>query len=312
MLCIFRAAALLLVIVSVKVASAAAPAPTEAFTNSLGMEFKLIPAGEFMMGSSESPDELADVFPHTSPKSFEDERPQHEVRITTSFYLGVTEVTQAQYRAVMGINPSQFKGETHPVETVSWQEAVAFCERLSAKEGHTYRLPTEAEWEYACRAGTATRYCFGDDAVSQREDEEEEDGKVQEGKQAEEPPDDAETLADYAWYEGNSEMKTHAVAEKKPNAWGLYDMHGNVWEWCRDWYGKDYYANSPEEDPAGPETGGGRVGRGGSWCAATWGCRSSLRSKSEPPVQLAHLGFRVVAVLPAEPRILDNRDHGDN
>jgi len=304
---VFRIFALVSVIVSLNTVNSAEPEPPDTFTNSVGMEFQLIPAGEFMMGSAESAEELAEAFPHTPPTAFEDELPQHRVRITKPFYLGVTEVTQAQYRAVVNANLSQFEGGTRPVETVSWDEAVAFCEKLSANEGRVYRLPTEAEWEYACRAGTTTRYCFGDDPLPQDEDAETLDSESGNEK-AEQAVENEECLGDYAWYEGNSEMTTHEVAQKKPNAWGLYDMYGNVWEWCGDWYGKEYYASSPEGDPAGPDIGGGRVTRGGSYSGAAWGCRSSLRSRTEPAVRLGHLGFRVVAVWPAEPLIPGDAD----
>jgi eukaryotic-like serine/threonine-protein kinase len=143
----------------------------------------------------------------------------------------VYEVTQGEYERVMGTNPSHFKGDPRlPVETVSWQDAMTFCERLSAlpaerSAGRVYRLPTEAEWEYACRAGSTTIYSFGDSEGS---------------------------LGDYAWYDSNSGSKTHPVGQKRPNAWGLYDMHGNVWEWCSDWYDGSYYASSPVDDPTGP------------------------------------------------------------
>ena len=190
-------------------------------TNRIGMKLKLIPAGEFMMGSPESVDDADDRA-----------KPQHKVRITKPFHLGVHEVTQAEYEKVMGKNPSNFKGARNPVEQVSWKDAVEFCKRLTAKESMTYRLPTEAEWEYAYRAGTTTRYSFGDDPAS---------------------------LGEYAWYGDNSEKKTHPVGEKKPNTWGLHDMHGNVWEWCADWYDRDYYADSPADDPLGPEAGLCRV-----------------------------------------------------
>ena len=174
----------------------------QATTNSIGMKLRLIPAGEFMMGS-----------PGTESDRSNNET-QHRVSITKPFYLGVTEVTQEQYQKVMGTNPSQFKGPQNPVERVSWAEAVEFCGKLSAMPaektaGHVYRLPTEAEWEYACRSGTTTAYGFGDDASR---------------------------LGDYGWFRSNSDSGTHPVGEKKPNAWGLYDMHGGVYEWCQDWY----------------------------------------------------------------------------
>ncbi|MFW6170030.1 MAG: formylglycine-generating enzyme family protein [Planctomycetota bacterium] len=332
---------------------ASADLPQE-FTNSLGMKLRLIPAGEFMMGSSCSAEELAEVFPHTDAESFEDERPRHRVRITEPFYVGITEVTQEQYVQVMGTNPSQFQGEKRPVDTVTWDDAVEFCKRLSAKEERAYRLPTEAEWEYACRAGTATRWYFGDRLTStgERENEmespalermedgtglfrddnassgeegntrsadhigarleedgnsssEEKGGSEQEDRDSNGLDEDDELdgmhetrarhLEQHAWYAPNSDMTTHPVAQKEPNPWGLHDLYGNVWEWCSDWYAASYYANSPVDDPTGPESGTGRVTRGGSWLGATWGCRSSLRSKSAPNDELSHVGFRVVA-----------------
>jgi len=164
------------------------------------------------------------------------EGPQHEVTISKPFYIGVTEVTQAQYEAVMGTNPSRFKGPTNPVESIPWNEAVEFCRRLSEKTRKAVRLPSEAEWEYACRAGTKTRFSFGDsDSV----------------------------LGDYAWYGSNSGGMTHPVGQKKPNPWGLYDMHGNIWEWCADWDGP--YSSGSSTDPQGAGSGGFRVVRGGSW-----------------------------------------------
>ena len=235
-------------------------APVE-ITNSIGMRLKLIPAGEFLMG---------------------DERSRHKVRITKPFYLGVYEVTQAEYERVVGENPSGFSKQGHyadlvtgmdtssyPVEMVFWGDTMEFCKRLSAKEGKTYRLPTEAEWEYACRAGTTTPYCFGDDP---------------------------EGIDEYAWYENNSDHEVHPVGEKKPNAWGLHDMHGNVWEWCADWHGSDYYAVSPTDDPPGPETGSSRVDRGGSWKDPARRCVSSDRGGNVPSRRFSDLGFRVVAV----------------
>ena len=162
------------------------------------------------------------------------------MRITRPFYLGKHLVTQEQWEAVMGNNPSHFKGPKNPVEQVSWDDCQASLTKLNAKvrPGGKFALPTEAQWEYACRAGSTTRYCFGDEESR---------------------------LGEYAWYGANSGSKTHPVGEKKPNAWGLHDMHGNVWEWCQDWYDGGYYANSPTDDPMGPATGSLRVYRGGCW-----------------------------------------------
>lgn len=143
---------------------------------------------------------------------------------------------------------------------------MAFCRRLSQEEGKEYRLPTEAEWEYACRAGSATRWCFGDNASQ---------------------------LDEYAWYERNSGRTTHPVAQKKPNAWGLYDMHGNVWEWCADWYDADYDQQSPADDPKGPASGALRVVRGGSWFVVPGLSRSAIRVRNHPGVRIPVAGFRV-------------------
>ena len=225
-------------------------------TNSVGIRLVLIPPGEFLMGS-----------PADDRDASSDEEPQHNVRITNAFYLGVTEVTQAEYERVKGRNPSRFKGDPQrPVESLAWDDAEEFCRKLSEKEGVTYRLPTEAEWEYACRAGTTTRYCFGDDEASLRE---------------------------YAWYDVNSDRTTHPVGEKKPNAWGLCDMHGNVWEWCADWYDGDYYASSAGSDPTGRVRGFDRVHRGGFFFNTAGCCRSAYRHRSSPRVRFHYLGFRV-------------------
>ena len=222
------------------------------------MDLVYIPAGEFMMGS-----------PSNENGRYGDEGPQHRVRITKGFYLGIHEVTQAQYQAVMGKNPSRFRGADNPVEQVSWHDCAAFCKRLSRKTGRSVRLPTEAEWEYACRAGTTRRFCFGDNDSGLRE---------------------------YAWYGNNSGGKTHPVGGKKANAFGLYDMHGNVWEWCADWYDGGYYKQSPTDDPRGPRGGKTRVLRGGSWDGTPWFCRSALRGGLNPTDTCLDLGFRVVAL----------------
>ena len=218
------------------------------------MDFVLIRPGSFKMGSEES----------------DDEKPIHEVTITKPFYMGKYQVTQEQWQALMGSNPSNFKGKTNPVEQVSWDDCQGFLKKLKSKlTGLTPVLPTEAEWEYACRAGSTTKYCFGD-----------------------EPKD----LGDYAWYSGNSNDRTHPVGKKKPNAWGLYDMHGNVWEWCRDRYDKQYYAESPKKDPTGIGTGRSRVLRGGSWYGiggASY-CRSAARIRYAPDARHDNNGFRVV------------------
>jgi formylglycine-generating enzyme required for sulfatase activity len=229
------------------------------FTNSIGMKLTLIPAGEFLMGLPESDDD-----------SRGDKKPQHRVRITKPFYLGVTEVTQEQYERVMGENPSKRRDPQHPVAEVSWKDAMAFCRRLSEKEAKTYRLPTEAEWEYACRAGSTTTWFFGA----------------------------AESdLKNYAWYNENSGRTAHAVGQKQPNAWGLYDMTGNVWEWCADRYGKDYYEKSPENDPGGPASGSKRMYRGGAWIGGEAHCQSAFRL-AHPPGRARNygLGFRVCLV----------------
>ncbi len=269
--------------------SLTAAAQEKEVTNSIGMKLKLIPAGTFMMGSP--PDE----------KGSEDDERQHQVTISQPYYMGVYEVTQAQYQKVMGKNPSHFQGDAvaikipakkhpqtgrtieeakivpvdtsnYPVELVSWEDAVAFCEKLSSlpserAAGRVYRLPTEAEWEHACRAGSKTAYSFGNDASS---------------------------LGEYAWIIDNSGGKTHAVGQKQPNAWGLYDMHGNVWEWCMDRYGD--YPRGSVTDPVGASSGSRRVARGGSWVNTAEDCRSSDRNGGIPSSRINVSGFRVTCV----------------
>ena len=193
-----------------------------------------------------------------------DEKPGHLVLISKAFYMGKYAVTQAQYEAVMGDNPSQFKGLRYPVESVSWHDALVFCKKLNEQAS----LPTEAQWEYACRAGTQTRFYSGD-ADSD--------------------------LDSVAWHSDNSGCKKHPVGGKKANAFGLYDMHGNVWQWCQDWYDKDYYKNSPTHDPKGPVTGTTCVIRGGSWDAQPANCRSASRYRTpRRPFSFLQIGFHCV------------------
>jgi len=195
------------------------------------------------------------------------EHPGHLVVLTRPFYVGKFAVTQEQYEQATGTNPSHFTGKNNPVEHVTWANARIFCNKLSGQTKETVRLPTEAEWEFACRAGTTTNYNSGDDESD---------------------------LARAAWYGANGMNKTHPVGGKEPNAFGLYDMHGNVWQWCQDWYGADYYANSPAENPEGPKEGESRVLRGGSWFDGAKYCRSTSRYDYDIGDRGRNLGFRVV------------------
>jgi formylglycine-generating enzyme required for sulfatase activity len=243
-------------------------------TNCIGMTFVLIPAGEFLMGSPDSDNEAGG-----------DEKPQHPVRITEPFYLGTCEVTQAQYYRVMGTNPSNFKDASGmtPVERVSWEDAQEFCARLSGlpdeqRARRQYRLPTEAQWEYACRAGTAWRFSFGESVAD---------------------------LSAYAWYADNSASRTHPVGQKKPNAWGLYDMHGNVWEWCQDSHDSGYYRlfkSEPAIDPSGPSGASNRVIRGGCYPGSGAECRSANRDASVPGNRSSYYGFRLALDQSSKPK----------
>jgi len=203
------------------------------------------------------------------------ESPAHEVTLTTPFHMSTHEVTQEQYQQVMGVNPSHFKGPRLPVEMVSWEDAVAFCKKVSEKTGQTVRLPTEAEWEHACRAGTTTMYYTGDTKAD---------------------------LDRVAWYGANSKETTHPVGQKAANAWGLHDMHGNVWEWCLD-LGQEYCSPAAAVDPQGPSDGQYRVVRGGSWHFDDAGyCRSASRLGYDPGYRDPRFGFRVVVeVTPRAP-----------
>jgi formylglycine-generating enzyme len=293
-------------------------------TNSIGMKLALIPAGEFMMGSGESAEATAAYFnanysTDRKAEKFKDEHPQHRVRITRPFYLGVCHVTVGQFRQFVndedyktdaerdgtgGLgydgksfaqkpeytwrNPGFAQTDEHPVVNVSWHDAVAFCEWLSRKEGKKYRLPTEAEWEYACRAGTTTRYWCGDDPEGLARV-----GNVADATVTAKFPTWGETIAASDGY-----VFTSPVGSFRPNAFGLYDMHGNACQWCADRYGEDYYAASPTDDPTGPTSGSyyGRVARGGGWVCARL-CRSASRSGLAPGGRFLYLGFRVSLVL---------------
>ena len=217
--------------------------PRKRLTLNLGkgvtMKLVLIPAGKFMMGS-----------PKTEKDRSDNEGPQRRVTISKAFYMGVMEVTQEQYQSVVGGNPSKFKGPQNPADGVLWNRAMAFCTALSKKTGRAVRLPTEAEWEYACGAGTGTRFSFGNDNKD---------------------------LAAHGWYGANSGGKTHPVGQKKPNAWGLYDMHGNVWEWCRDSYDVNAYANAKDVDPKNTTPSKNHVVRGASWHCSPEECRTASR-----------------------------------
>ena len=276
----------------------AAPSPIgkempKEITNSIGMKLVLIPAGEFMMGAMAEDD-----------GGGTEEKPRHKVKITKVFYLGIHEVTQGQFKAVMRYNPSFFArdgqgqkdavyldhskpgggkdklgasddADGFPVENVSWHEAKEFCEKLSAlgdekKSRRVYRLPTEAEWEYSCRAGDSSKkYHFGDELT---------------GKQAN--------------FLDSRLRRTCSIGSYTPNAFGLHDMHGNVREWCSDWYDSNYYSKDNKDNPAGPTEGSSRMFRGGCWLSNASGCRSANRSMNKPTYRGLNLGFRVALVPP--------------
>ena len=232
---------------------AALPQVANDCTDAVGIHFKLIQPGSFMMG-----DNFGDA----------DENPLHQVTITRPFYCGVFPVTQAEYQAVTGQRPSRFQGEQRPVETVSWGKAMAFCAKLNKRNeprppGMIYRLLSEAEWEYCCRAGTTTSWCC-----------------KSEGQ-----------LSEYAWYNANAGGQTHDVGTKQANEWGLHDFHGNVWEWCLDWYGS--YGGQAVKDPVNLAMASERVYRGGSGCLGAESCRSAFRGSSAPGNRDHDVGFRL-------------------
>ena len=274
-------------------------------TNSIGMKLVLIPPGEFVMGSPE--EEIAALLEKFKDEWWQEhasgEGPQHRVRITRAFYVGRHEVTVGQFRAFVEAtgykteaesdgkggtaydeakntweqrpeitwqNPGFAQTDDHPVVQVSWNDCVAFCRWLSGEEAKTYGLPTEAQWEYACRSGSTTRWCFGDNEAE---------------------------LEQYAWYSKKGGNNTHPVGQKSASGFGLFDVHGNVREWCLDRYGKDYYSSSPVDDPTGLTVGSPRVLRGGGWFLDPRYCRSAYRHYTSPGHRYDNLGFRLALVL---------------
>lgn len=313
----------------VQPAMAQLPAPAR-WTNSLGMAFVRVPAGSFVMGSRETPEALAQDYPQLEPRRFAllgDEAPLHQVRIRRTFYLGQHEVTVGQFRRFVEAsgyrpeseadgtgaygynpqydpattrrgdafegrdpryswrNPGFAQGDDHPVVNVTWNDAQALAAWLSAREGHTYRLPTEAEWEYACRAGTRTRYPHGDDpqGLVRTANVFDEDAAVHW------PRWQAQALAGH-----DGHAFTAPVGSYAPNAFGLYDMVGNAWEWTADWHEDDYYAHSPPDDPPGPAQGTVRVRRGGSWHTWPFYARCAFRNWNTPQTRYPLVGMRLV------------------
>jgi len=262
-----------------------APKAAKKLTLDLGkgakMKLVLLPAGKFMMGSKFSPDETVKRFGGKAVR-YQHEHPRHEVTISRPFYMGVHEVTQAQWRAVMGTEPWKGKvmtqeGDDNAASWVTWRQANEFCKAMSKKTGKKVMLPTEAQWEYACRAGSKTAYCYGDDPSK---------------------------LGQYAWYRTNvwesSKRYARPVGKKKPNAWGLYDMYGNIWEYCRDWYAKDFYGNAKggkKVDPVNSKETRHVTVRGGSWYNGADLCRSAGRNSWTGPTYVHYnYGFRVMVV----------------
>jgi len=248
-------------------------ADVQVITNVIGMQLALIPNGEFQMGSRS-----------TLNGADADEQPEHHVEISRSFFMSVHEVTQKEYAEVMGKNPSVIADAdfaTHPVNNVNWRDAEEFCRRLSVLDGNVYRLPTEAEWEYACRANTQHKWYYGNNESKLRR---------------------------HGWYFENAGGKSHSVGLFEPNGFGLFDMHGNVAEWCQDWYDSEYYSKSGDVDPLGPANANSkfrsttRVVRGGNWDNTGARCRSAFRGSNSPTVKSSRTGFRVVRIVKIAPR----------
>ena len=222
-----------------------------------GIEMEYVEGGTFKMGATRE----------QGSDYYDDEKPAHQVTVS-SFHISKYQVTQAQWKAVMGNNPSNFKGDNLPVEQVSWIEVQEFINKLNAQTGKQYRLPTEAEWEFAARGGIKSK------------------GYKYSG---------SDTVDSVAWYSGNSEGKTHDVGKKQANELNLHDMSGNVWEWCQDWYSEKYYEKSPPSNPKGPDTGFGRVVRGGGWYYSARSVRVSNRDRSAPTYRNNDIGFRLAS-----------------
>jgi len=300
----------------------ASAAPQRLLTNSIGMTMSLIPAGEFMMGNRHREEQERELYskydPSVTSDSFRDEYPCHRVRITKPFYMGRFHVTVGQFRRFVdesgyktesernnrgsfGFDGKSWKekpeytwripgfaqGDDHPVVAISWNDAMAFCQWLGRKEGDIYRLPTEAEWEYACRAGTTTRYSCGDDPENLVQV-----SNVGDASAKAKFPNATSTI-----HAGDGYVFTSPVGSFRPNAFGIYDMHGNAWQWCADRYGRQYYGLSPADDPPGPSTGELRVTRGGSWYLGPVSARSSKRYGGAPDARYGDQGFRVVKSL---------------
>jgi formylglycine-generating enzyme len=309
---------------------AQAAAEIEVERNSLGMAFVRVPAGEFTMGSDEAPETLAAAYPELPKERFtqlRDEGPAHRVRITHSFWMGQHEVTVGQFRRFVEAsgylpesvadgtggygwradydpattrrgdafegrdvryswrNPGFAQADDHPVVNVTWNDAQALAAWLSKSEGKRYRLPTEAEWEYACRAGSRTRYSAGDDPQSLLRA-----ANVFDARTASHWP----RWAPMALKGDDGFAFTAPVGSFAPNAWGLYDMHGNAWEWVADWHGDEYYARSPVDDPQGPAEGTVRVRRGGSWHTWPFYARAAYRNWNAPDTRYTLVGIRLV------------------
>jgi len=296
------------------------PTNPDLLTNSIGMQLKLIPAGEFLMGSNASRGDLETAgFVLSDDFDNSDEQPVHRVRISKPFYMGIHEVTRGQYAEFVNETGYQTEAEkdgtggwgvdaagnfaqkreytwkdnglsqtdSHPVVNVSWNDAVEFIKWLSKKDGRQYRLPTEAEWEYCCRAGSEAHFSTGGSLASLKGF----GNMLDASYKGEYPNNDYTENQPFPFADGF--VYTSPVGRFKTNGFGLYDMHGNVWEWCSDWYGKDYYATSPMTDPGGPITGSYRVFRGGGWGGSARGCRSAVRGGSDPSGRSDSLGFRL-------------------